>query len=101
MTNSMKSRARSCIALGPTGILQSSIKYFNLIKGTILVHRRIIEELPLPDSIIKRTEKWGLDKKKSKTPTENHLEILNRKELPFGWEDATSDFSEQPVTVTD
>ena len=42
VTNSMKARARHCIALGPTGNLQGSIKCFDLKTGIVL-HRRNFE----------------------------------------------------------
>jgi hypothetical protein len=62
ITNTLKDRTYSCIALGPTGNIQGSMKCFDLKTGRV-VKRRTITVLPMPDRIIKQVQKWG---KKSK-----------------------------------
>ena len=51
VTNTMDKRTHTCIALGPSGNLQGSVKCFDLHTGKIVV-RRTIEGLTLPERIV-------------------------------------------------
>ena len=44
-------RTHGCIALGPSGNRQGSLKYFDLETGKVLC-RRIIKQIPWPDGTI-------------------------------------------------
>ena len=57
-TNSMISRTHECIALGPTGNLQGSVKFFCLNTGRVL-KRRNFTVIPMPPKIIKRVNAIG------------------------------------------
>ena len=52
ITNDMKSRTDPCLALGPSGNLQGSVKCFDLKTGRILI-RRTVTSMPVPDSLVK------------------------------------------------
>ena len=52
VTNTMADWIHSCLALGPSGNLQGSVKCFNLLTGKVIV-RRTIKVLPMPERILK------------------------------------------------
>jgi hypothetical protein len=54
----MKDRTHACIALGPTGNIQGSLKCFNIDTGKI-IKCQTITLLPMPDQIVKKVRKWG------------------------------------------
>ena len=58
ITNTMRSRTHPCIALGPSGNLQGFIKCFDLETGMV-VKRRNVTELPMPEDIITKVSEWG------------------------------------------
>ena len=41
IVNTMADQTHSCLALGPSGNLQGSIKYFDLITGKVIIHQTI------------------------------------------------------------
>ena len=41
VTNDNTERTRSCVALGPVGNMQGSVKYFDIESGKILYHRTV------------------------------------------------------------
>eukprot|EP00804_Cyclotella_cryptica_P005448 CCRYP_002971-RA/>CCRYP_002971-RA protein AED:0.35 eAED:0.35 QI:0/-1/0/1/-1/0/1/0/235 len=63
-TNTQQSRLRNVLCLGLTGNLQGSY-YFLDLDTKAIVKRRWFFELPTPDSVIGKVERWG--RKTSKT----------------------------------
>ena len=47
VTNTMADRTHSCLALGPSGNLQGSVKCFDLLTGKVVV-RQTIKVFPMP-----------------------------------------------------
>jgi hypothetical protein len=80
-SNTMVSRTHEAIALGPTGNLQGSVKFYSLTTGRV-IKRRNFTEMPLPDAIIKKVnligerESQGMD-----------FRFTNRKNKPYEWTD--------------
>jgi len=58
VTNDIKGRTHPCIALGPSGNWQGSVKCFDLGTGKVVV-RRTIKVLPMPDRVLKALNAWG------------------------------------------
>ena len=60
VTNDNTERTRSCVALGPVGNRQGSVKCWDIESGKVL-HRRTVTQLPLPldNKLIKKIEQWG------------------------------------------
>ena len=58
ITNTMVERTHSCVALGPSGNLQGSVKCFDLLTGRVVVCR-IVKVLLVLDSILKLLNHWG------------------------------------------
>ena len=56
--NTMVARTHACIALGPTGNLQGTVKFYCLTTGQVL-KRRSFTVIPMPDRIITRVNKIG------------------------------------------
>ena len=69
ITNTLKDRTHSCIALGPTGNIQGSMKCFDLKTGRV-VKCRTITVLPMPDRIIKQVQN-GVKNQNSRDHREN------------------------------
>ena len=57
-TNTMDERTHSCIALGPSGNLQGSVKCFDLLTGKLII-RRTVQTVPYPHRIIRLANSWG------------------------------------------
>ena len=80
-TNSMTSRTTPAIALGPTGNLQGTYKFFSLTTGK-KIKRRQFSPYPMPDTVIARVERYG---------TENALpgifDFADRNGVLFEWND--------------
>ena len=57
-TNTMVSRTHKVIALGPTGNLQDSVKFFCLNTGRVL-KRRKFNQMPIPQSVITKVNNIG------------------------------------------
>ena len=97
--NDNTERTRSCIALGPVGNRQGSVKCFDIETGKIL-HRRTVTQLPWPldNRLVKKIEEWG--KKGAAAIKRGCIEFLNRAGKKFDWDnDDLSDLevvSEQP-----
>ena len=58
ITNDMSDRTHACIALGPSGNLQGSIKCFDLLTGQV-VRRRSFTPMPLAANVLKLVNRWG------------------------------------------
>ena len=78
--NGMKPCSRPTIALGPTGNAQGTHKFFCLTNG-ILIKQNDWDEYPMPDSIIKKVNKWG---EKSMQPDDEFV-FSDRNNVPFPW----------------
>ena len=52
-SNTMKPHTHDCIAYGPTGNLQGSVKFYCLTTGRILKDRHSFTAMPMPDRIYK------------------------------------------------
>lgn len=57
-TNTQEPRGRDCICLGPTGNWQGTYKFFHL-KTMQVIKRKLFEQLPVPDRIIRQVERIG------------------------------------------
>jgi hypothetical protein len=84
-TNTMAPRTRGVICLGPTGNFQGSYKMMCHQTGRKLT-RKQFQELPMPESIIKRTEAIAEKEKQEKI-----LIFSNRNEEPLQDDDAIND----------
>jgi hypothetical protein len=82
VTNDMRSRTLPCIVLGPTGNIQGSIKCYNL-EMKVVVKRRNITPLPMPDRVIKRVVALG--QRAKQTRTKRNLQFLDRSGQEFDW----------------
>jgi hypothetical protein len=69
------------IAMGPTGNLQGTVKFFCLTMGCIL-KRRSFTPYPMPERVIKRVNAIGLRQKQGRT-----FRFLNRRQEPYQWTD--------------
>ena len=84
VTNDNTPRTHACIALGPSGNRQGSLKCFDFTTGTLFV-RRIVEQIPWPDSLLKVASAWG--RKSKKLAMKDSIQFLNRKGEKFDWDD--------------
>jgi len=76
-SNTMTSRAHAAIAMGPTGNLQGSVKFYCLTTGRIL-KRRELTPYPMPDWVIKRVNQIGAKEKQGRT-----FRFLNQRAEPY------------------
>ncbi len=74
-TNTMVWRTHECIALGPTGNLQGSVKFYCLTTGRVL-KRRLFTPMSMPDNTIGEREGQGCT-----------FCFLNWRKEPFEWTD--------------
>ena len=84
MTNDNTERTRSCVALGPVGNKQGSVKCFDIKSGKIL-DRRTVTQLPWPlnNRLVKKVEAWG--KKDARAIKKGCIKFLNRNGEKFDW----------------
>jgi hypothetical protein len=80
-TNTMAWRTHEGIALGPTGNLQGSVKFFCINTGRVL-KRRSFTQMPMPDRVIKRVNAIGLRQKQGRA-----FRFVNRRGEPYEWTD--------------
>ena len=83
VTNDNTPRTHACIALGPSGNRQGSLKCFDLKTGKLVV-RRIAEQIPWPDRMLKVASEWG--RKSKKLVMKDSVQFLNRKGEKFDWD---------------
>ena len=83
ITNTMKSRTEECIVLGPSGNWEGSTTCFNLSSG-VVVTRRTVTPLPMPDRIKKLVNSWGNQPRDRKYT--GGIKFLDRKKNEFEWE---------------
>jgi hypothetical protein len=82
-TNNMVSRATPAIVLGPTGNLQGTYKFFNLLTG-LKIKRRSFTPYPMPDSVIKKVEGYAT---KKANPNDGDFDFADRSGILFEWND--------------
>jgi hypothetical protein len=80
-TNIMAWQTHECIALGPTGNLQGSVKFYCLMTGRILKHHSFTP-MPMPDWVIKRVDAIGECEGQGRT-----FPFLNQQKEPYKWTD--------------
>lgn len=77
----MEPRTHPAIALGPSGNLQGSVKFFSLETGCVLRRRNFII-IPMPKSIIVRVNYIGKREKQGR-----RFVFANRNRKDFDWSD--------------
>ena len=80
-SNTMAPRTHAAIALGPTGNMQGSVKFYCLTTGRVL-RRRSFTPLAMPDRVIQRVNTIGQRERQGRT-----FRFLNRKREPYEWTD--------------
>jgi hypothetical protein len=80
-TNTMVARTHKAIALGPTGNLQGSVKFYCIHTGRVLKHRSFTP-MPMPDSVIQRVNTIGEREKQGRM-----FRFLNQRGEPYEWTD--------------
>jgi hypothetical protein len=75
----MVPRTHKDIALGPTGNLQGTVKFYCLNTGRVL-KRHSFMPLPMPNSIIQQVNTIGLKEKQGRS-----FQFLNRHKEPYKW----------------
>ncbi len=78
-TNTVVARTHACIALGPTGNLQGSIKLYCLKTGRVLKCCSFTV-IPMPDRIICQVNEIGAHEGQGRT-----FRFLNRHRVPYSW----------------
>ncbi len=83
LSNTMMLRTHEAVAVGPTGNLQESAKFYSLDTGWI-IKRRLITPLPMLDQVIEHVNAIGLCKQQGHT-----FRFLSNWQLaPFEWMDS-------------
>ena len=80
-TNTMAWRSHKAIALGPTGNLQGSVKFYCINTGRVL-KRRSFTPMPMPDRVINQVNKIGEREGQGRT-----FRFLNRQKQAYEWTD--------------
>ena len=88
ITNTQKDRTTPAVCLGPTGNMQGSYKFYNLITGKP-IKRRGFTVLPYPNRMVKLLNEWSSKSKQEETD----LIFRNRNNEDFSW--ASEDDNEQ------
>jgi hypothetical protein len=91
ITNTMRPRTHPCLALGPSDNLQGSVNCFDLETGMV-VKRRTVTELPMPDDIINKVDTWV--KKSTKEQFHHKLEFLNHMKQKYDWDGDEAEMDE-------
>jgi hypothetical protein len=81
-TNTMTPRTHEAIALGPTGNLQGSVKFYCIHTGRVL-KRRSFTPMPMPDHVIRHVNAIGKREGQGRA-----FRFLNRSLEPYEWPDA-------------
>jgi hypothetical protein len=80
-SNTMTPCMHEAIALGPTGNLQGSMKFYSLDTGRVL-KRHLFTPIPMPDCIIAKVNNIGAKEKQGRT-----FRFLNQQAQPYEWTD--------------
>ena len=85
VTNDNSERTTSCVALGPAGNRQRSVKCFSIETGKIL-YRRTVTPVPWPkdNHLIQKVEAWG--KQGVRAIKRGCIKFFNRKGEKFDWD---------------
>ncbi len=75
-------RTHKCIALGLSGNLQGSVKFYCLTTGRVL-KRQSFTPMPMPDRVIKRVNAIGEREGQGRT-----FCFLDRRKEPYEWTDS-------------
>ncbi len=101
-SNTMAPRTHAVIALGPTGNMKGSVKFYSLITGRVL-KQCSFTPMAMQDRVIKQVNSIGLHKQQGR-----EFRFLNRRQEPYEWTDKVpeddSDFQcllEEPVPYPD
>jgi hypothetical protein len=81
-TNTMTPQMHDCIALGSTGNLQGSVKFYCFTTARVL-KRRSFTHMPMPDRVIKQVNTIGEREGQGHT-----FRFLNRRKEPYEWTDS-------------
>ena len=82
VTNGNTPRTNGCIALGPSGNRQGSLKCFDIETGKLVVCR-IAKQMPWPDRMLKIACEWG--RKSKNIVMKDSIQFLNRRGKKFDW----------------
>jgi hypothetical protein len=82
-TNTVAWRFHEAIALGPTGNLQGSVKFYCINNGRVLKCRSFTP-MPMPDRVIKQVNKIGEREREGQGRT---FHFLNRQKQAYEWTD--------------
>ena len=88
-TNDMSGRTHPCINLGPTGNIQGSHWCFDLDTAKV-VARRILKELPMPESVVRTINRWGEKGEKARLYAAT-VEFANRAKQAYEWDNGELD----------
>jgi hypothetical protein len=94
-TNTMAWHTHECIALGPTGNLQGSMKFYCLTTGRVL-KQRSFTPMPMPDRVIKRVNTIGEREGQGRT-----FRFLNRRKEPYEWTDSVPEVNPEFQVLLD
>ena len=83
------------IVLGPMGNLQGTNKFFSLATGK-KVKRRAFTSYPMPDSVIKKVERYG-----KSTALPGIFHFADRNSILFEWKEEVDKFPEGIIEVKD
>ena len=95
VTNDQTPRTHGCIALGPSGNLQGSVKCFDIKTGKVMI-RRTFDTLPMPDRVLKLVNIWGKNSKNK--AHKNKLEFLDRMGEKFDWDNKDLDDTKEKLS---
>ena len=82
--NTMTPRTHEAIALGPTGNLQGSVKFYCIHTGRVL-KRRSLTPMPMPDHVIRQVNAIGKREGQGRA-----FRFLNWSGEPYEWTDAVT-----------
>ncbi len=84
-TNTMGWRTHEAIALGPTGNLQGSVKFYCINTGRVL-KRHSFTPMPMPDQVIKRVNAIRQREGQGRA-----FRFVNRRREPYKWTDEVAE----------
>jgi hypothetical protein len=91
----MTTRSTPAIVLGPTGNLQGTYKFLNLVTGK-KVKRRAFTPYPMPDSVIKKVEAYG-----KSTTLPGIFDFADRNGILFEWNKEVDECPEGIIDIED
>ena len=94
VTNTNINWTDSCIALGPSGNRQGSVKCLKLDNGEVVI-RRTVRQMPCPDDLLKKVNVLAKKNIKKGIILGKDIKFPNRHEKKFDWDN--DDMDEMPV----